>query len=129
MDRNNNEEFCGGVYDITNKKWEQMFLINVSSIEFTALNDSYLVIRNDKTNRPFQICLYTKGEEKVIFEEKDNERYLESSITKDGKYIVINSTCKEHSIVYLIDKLKPDKVMRFLNEPEGLNFIEHSQVY
>jgi protease II len=132
VDLENNEKFYGGIYDINGKRYLKEKYVNVASIEF--INNSEIVyVKYNKLNRPYCIMKHTIGEsftnDTIIYQEDDNSVYIETSPTKDNKYLVINSLTKNDSSIKLLD-LKGDLTpISLFERKEGIKyFVEHSNV-
>jgi len=106
LDLENNEKYTAGIYNIKDKKYYQKQFKNVSSIEFTNNPNVLLYLLNDDMNRPYKLLQHTVGSDKddtVIFEEKNDHMFLESTPTKDNSFLIINSLTKDDSEIYLIN--------------------------
>jgi oligopeptidase B len=131
VDLENNEKYFGGIYDFTSKTYLDEKFINVSNIEFTH-DDKVIYVENNKLNRPYRIKLHKLGDnfksDRLIYEEKDDNVYIETNTTKDHKYILINSLTKHDSKVSLIDlKDRNYKPITLFERQDGVKyFIEHS---
>lgn len=110
------------------------YLANVSYIEFTSNDNTFLYVENDSKNRPYKIKSHIMStmfeEDKVLFEESDQQVYIETNPTKDNKYIVINSLSKDDSKISLLSleegNLTPTTI--FEREKGVKYFVEHCEV-
>ena len=81
-------------------------LENVSQIEFAKGRDVIFVVETDEMNRPFKVKKVNiqTHQESTVFMDHDPTHYIDISVTKDRKYLVINSSTKEDSEVWVLDR-------------------------
>jgi protease II len=136
VDLENNEKYCGGIYNIESKTFSSEIFNNVASIEFSNNDNIVLYVQNDNRNRPYKIVSHIVNDkhfsnDKIIYEESDLNVYIETNPTKDHKYIVINALTKDDSKISIIDlNTSSDLTINTLFERKsGVKyFIEHSHV-
>lgn len=60
-------------------------------------------------NRPYKVKKMNIKtlEESSVFVDVDPTHYVDIGITKDGKYLIINSNTKEDSEVWVVDRDQP----------------------
>ena len=51
---------------------------------------------------------YKTGKQKIIFEDSNPTHYIDVGKTKDSKYIILSSSTKEDSEVWVLDSLDSD---------------------
>jgi protease II len=134
VDLKNNEKYSGGIYDIENKKYYAKRFDNVSSIEFSLDENSIYYVENNYLNRPCKIYHHflewsknNLNQDKLIFEEKRDDIYIETSPTKDNKYLIINSLTKDDSQISILDLHDNNRVIELFKRKQGIkHFIEHA---
>jgi protease II len=133
IDLENNEKYCGGIYDISSRKYIPEVFTNVSSIEFSNQNNEIYILKNNKLNRPYCIVKHVLGDnpknDVQILKENDDSIYLETNPTKDHKFLIINELTKHDSSVKLLDLSSGDNLINLFERKAGVKyFIEHSDV-
>lgn len=151
VDLENKERYSGGIYDIENKEFFKIKFENVNCIEFTKYDNYYIVVENDDKNRPAKIKgVYLSSEkineekanfndsnsksnfenEVLLLEEKDHNIFLETSPSKDNKFLIINSLTKNDSAIYTLslDELEA-RPIEILKRSKGIKyFTDHANV-
>jgi len=152
VDLENKERYTGGIYDIENKDFYKCKFENVNCIEFTKYENYYIIVENDDKNRPAKIkgiylSLVNINEEKgkydndhnyqsnfenevLLLEEKDQNIFLETSPSKDNKFLIINSLTKNDSAIYTLnlDELEA-RPIEILKRSKGIKyFTDHANV-
>ena len=76
-------------------------------------------------NRPFKVKKMNIKtlEESIIFEDKDQTHYIDIGLTKDGRYLIINSNTKEDSEVWSLDRDNPNQPINLI--PRRKNVRSH----
>ena len=81
-------------------------LEGVSQIEFGSDNETIYYVKTNEMNRPCKVKhLNLKTmKEQTVFVDVNPTHYIDINVTKDKKYLVINSNTKEDSEIWLIDR-------------------------
>ena len=107
LDIGDMERLTGGIKDMqTNQVLRGVKLENISQMEFARGRDVIFVVETDEMNRPFKVKklnIHTQ-QESTVFVDHDPTHYIDISVTKDRKYLVINSNTKEDSEVWVLDR-------------------------
>ena len=78
---------------------------DISEIELGKNNSTAIYVEVDiKLNRPYKVISFDleSKKETVLFSESDPSRYVNLQITKDGKYLLINSATKEDNEIWMV---------------------------
>jgi len=75
-------------------------------MEFGAGRDTLFFVETDALNRPYKVkkLSLSSMETSTVFVDSDPTHYVDIGITKDGSYLVINSSTKEDSEVWVMDR-------------------------
>ena len=105
LDIGNTERLTGGFKDLKTGKVLPIKIESVGNIDWGCDRIVYYT-ENDSTNRPCKVKRLdlNTGEETCLFVDDDPTHYLDIGITKDKKYIVINSNTKEDSEVWVTER-------------------------
>ncbi len=145
VDLENKERYTGGIYDIEKKEFEKIKFEDVNCIEFTKFDNYYIVLENDEKNRPSKIKGVYIGKiddiqdisikkiiknEILLFEEKDDNVFLETAPSKDNKFLIINSLTKNDSAIYTLSFNELEaKPIELLKRSKGIKyFTDHANV-
>lgn len=115
LDIENNESTIGGLYVVSLRKYIEIYLEKVSSIEFGSKNkEEIIILEMDSQLRPFKVSsldfkgLYSNHSngkvsfsKKVLFETENKDDIVEISKSKNGDYVIINNINKNDSELYL----------------------------
>ena len=110
LDIGNTERLTGGIKDMkTNEVLKNVKLENISQIEFGRGSDTIYYVETDAMNRPYKVKKMNikTMEENSVFVDTDPTHYVDIGITKDGKFLIINSNTKEDSEVWVVDRDQP----------------------
>lgn len=79
-------------------------------MEFGRGDDTIYYVETDAMNRPYAIKKMTISTEHTtsIFIDPDPTHYVDIGITKDGRFLIINSNTKEDSEVWVLDRDDPN---------------------
>ena len=137
VDLENNEKYFGGIYDIEKKSFYKCKFENVNCIEFTKFENYFVILQNDMKNRP---CLLKgvylsenkeiENQEIILFEEINDNIFLETSPSKDNKFLIINSMTKNDTSIYTLNLSELEtKPKQILERSKGLKyFTDHANV-
>lgn len=107
LDIGNTERLTGGIKDMQkNEVLKNIKLEGISQMEFGRGRDTLFFVETDAMNRPYKVKklnLQTM-EDSTVFIDNDQTHYVDIGITKDGRYLVINSNTKEDSEVWVLDR-------------------------
>ena len=133
VDLKNDENYVLGFKDIANKRYYRDQIFGVSSFKFMKNHNIVLYVKYDETRRSNRVYKHILGQEQksdqLILEEKDDKFNLNIGISKDKKYLVINSTTKEISEVNIINR-ETDSIQIDCIFPKSLNskaFCSHAE--
>ena len=110
LDIGNTERLTGGIKDMkTNEVLKNIKLEGISQIEFGRGRENIYYVETDSMNRPYKVKKMNikTMEESSVFVDTDPTHYVDIGITKDGKYLIINSNTKEDSEVWVVDRDQP----------------------
>ena len=110
VDIEHNEIMTGGIKDLTKQEHLPHFVFhNVHTMEFGSGDQPRYLYYTEATkedNRPWRVMkvdLMT-NKKNVIFEDKDPTHYVDLSVTKDKKFLVISSNTKEDSEIFVLER-------------------------
>jgi len=79
--------------------------------------------------RPFQVCLMDleTREERVLFTDEDPTHYVDISVTKDKRYLIINNNTKEDSEIWVLDRNSTlDKPIKLISRKDNCrSYVDH----
>jgi protease II len=106
VDIGNMERVTAGFKDMTTGKVLKTKLTNVGDIIFGCGRTVFYTECDADSNRPYKVVRYDvrTGESQTIFMDDNPTHYVDIGITKDKKYIVINSNTKEDSEVWVTER-------------------------
>jgi protease II len=107
LDIGGTERLTGGIKDMQkNEVLKNIKLEGISGMEFGRGRETLFYVETDSMNRPCKVkkLNLTSMEETTVFTDQDPTHYVEIGITKDGKYLLINSSTKEDSEVWVLDR-------------------------
>jgi protease II len=155
LDLENNEKHYGGIYDIEKKEFYNVKFDNVNTIEFTKFENYFIITELDQKSRPWVIkgrYLSNKEMEKntldkfnnntinnnnknleneiILFQENNENIFIETSPSKDNKFLIINSTSKNDSAIYTLNltelEAKPIEILKRIKQTRY--FLDHINV-
>lgn len=88
------------------KGWENNKLQGVDNLVFGGQNGIfYTKVIN---YRPSELWYQNinSGETQLLYAQKNGEFYLDISMAKDGKHLIVNSNSKQHSKIWMINTQK-----------------------
>lgn len=101
------------------------------SAEWSADAKSFYYTVPDEQNRPFVVKKHVLGtdweKDVVIHSENDGAFYVELTISKDKKYMLINSNSKTTSEIYVIDRNTNNKLHTVPKEANVRYYLEHNR--
>lgn len=108
VDVGNNERCTGGLKNMNTGEIDPEWIVDgISQMEFFGKQNGdevvYFVDMNEH-NRPYRIRSKTVGSkvENIVFVDDDPTHYVDIGISKDKKYLIINSGTKEDSEIWVI---------------------------
>lgn len=114
IDIGNTERLTGGIKDMKkNEVLKNIKLEGVSQIEFGRGHDTIFYVETDQMNRPYKVkkLNIVTNQESTVFVDPDQTHYVDIGVTKDGRYLVINSNTKEDSEVWVVNRDQPDVII------------------
>jgi oligopeptidase B len=108
LDIGNTETYTAGLKDMANNRVDPLFQIHhVSQIEFFGGrpgNDIVFYVETDESNRPHKVIRRSlrTAKEWTVFQDDNPTHYLDLVVSKDKKYLFINSGTKEDCEVWVI---------------------------
>lgn len=129
LDIGNTERITGGVKCmLKNEVLPHVKLEGISQLEFGAGRDTMFFVETDSLNRPYKVKkldLRTM-ETTTVFVDSDQTHYVDIGVTKDGKYILINSNTKEDSEVWVMDRAGQAAPSKLIPRRQGVRaHIDH----
>lgn len=105
LDIGNTEKVTAGFKDMVTGKVLKTKLNNVGDIIF-GCGSTVFYTECDESNRPYKVVRFDvkNGESSTIFMDDNPTHYVDIGITKDKKFIVINSNTKEDSEVWVAER-------------------------
>ena len=107
LDIGNTEKLTGGIKDMQkNEVLRNIKLEGISQMEFGRGRETLYFVETDSMNRPFRVKRMNLQtlKDTTIFVDHDQTHYVDIGITKDGRYLIINSNTKEDSEVWVVDR-------------------------
>ena len=108
VDIGNDERCTGGLKNMkTNEIIKDWQIEGISQMEFFGKQDGeeivYFVEMNEH-NRPYKVRSKSidSGKERTIFMDDDPTHYIDIAVSKDKKFLIINSGTKEDSEIWVI---------------------------
>jgi protease II len=107
IDVGNTERLTGGFKDMASGKVLDLKLENVGSVDFGCGRTVFYTETNEH-NRPYVVKKMdlSTGRSTTLFVDDDPTHYLDIGITKDKKFMVINSNTKEDSEVWVTERVE-----------------------
>ncbi|CAD8184063.1 unnamed protein product [Paramecium octaurelia] len=132
VDLLNNEDIIWLMKYIDDERVFRTKLFDCFDAAFTKDNMHLVYTQYDDKFRPYRLMLHklgtTQEEDELLFEEKDEQFYLDLQQTKDGKYFVLLSQTKQSNEVILIDREDPKKVqLLFSRKENAINLVHHHE--
>jgi len=110
LDIGNTERLTAGIKDMQkNEVLRSIKLENVTSLEFGRGRDILYYVETDSLNRPFRVKhlnLQTMNDY-TVFVDHSPTNYVDITLSKDGKYLLISSNTKEDSEIWYINRDDP----------------------
>ena len=132
VDIGNTERLTGGIKCMkTNKILSGIRLEDMGAMEFSLDGDSVYFTQMDANNRPYKVSKksISTGTEQTIFVDDDPTHYVDIGLSKDQKYLVINTATKEDSEVWVIENSNERKecapILLIPRQPDVRVHIEH----
>jgi protease II len=106
LDIGNTERITAGFKDMNTGKVLSTKLNNIGDIIFGCGRVVYYTVCDEDSNRPYKVVRLdvSTGESSSLFVDDDPTHYLDIGITKDKRFIVINSNTKEDSEVWVTER-------------------------
>lgn len=132
MDKNESEVFDVIVKDLSNDSDLPVEITGITNAEWAPDGKSFFYTEPDRLKRPSKIYRHTIGtprsQDTLIFEEADDQFFLDIARTKDRRYMTINSNSKTTSELHVLDpnspNAKPQLVMT--RNPGTEFFLDHT---
>ena len=124
LDLENNEKFTLGIKDTQKNQYLNIRIPDCSNMVFGPDNSCLFYVKYDEKRRSDKVfrrdLKKTSGEEdELIFQEKDEQFYVDISKSKDGKYLFISTSSKEISEIYAVKRGEPtidsNKLMKLIS--------------
>ena len=79
-------------------------------MEFGSGYDTLFYVETNEMNRPYKVKLLNMKtmKENTIFVDPDPTHYLDIQVSKDKRYLIINSGTKEDNEVWVLDRFLPE---------------------
>ncbi|XP_062521501.1 protease 2-like [Corticium candelabrum] len=102
---------------------------SVMNIEWSQVPGTFFYTTVSNTNHACQVWCHTLGlETHSVYEEKDNEYYVDINRTKDGRYLTINCNSRDTSEVHIVDNelVSREPTVVFERQPGVEWYLEHA---
>lgn len=114
VDLRNNENYIMGIKDTRLNKFLNIRIFDCSNVVFSKENQGFFFVKYDekmRSNQVFVSSFEKNAQEELIFEEKDEQFYVDIAKSKDRRYLFITSSSKQISEVYAISLEEDSKKM------------------
>lgn len=130
VDLEHTEKPLLGVKDLNSNRILE-FIPQALSAEWASDAKSFYYTVPDDQNRPHIVKKHVLGtsheKDEVIHSENDGAFYVELTITKDKKYMLINSNSKTTSEIYAIDRVTNTKLHTVSKQANVRYYLEHNR--
>lgn len=110
LDLENNEKFTMGIKDTKIKEFLPIRVKNCCNVAFNADNSGIYYVKYDEKMRSNQVFMRDFSlkqpleEDILIYEEKNEQFYVDIAKSKDKKYLFINSASKQISEIFALSR-------------------------
>lgn len=114
VDLRNNENYIMGIKDTKLNKFLNIRIFDCSNVVFSKESRGIFYVKYDekmRSSQVFALSLEKNAEEQLIFEENDEQFYVDIAKSKDRKYLFITSSSKQISEVFAISLEEDSKKM------------------
>ena len=119
LDLENNEKFTMGIKDIKTSQYLDLRVNNCSNVVFGSDNFGFFYVKYDEKMRSNQVFMRSldagQQNDQLIYEEKDEQFYVDISKSKDRKYVFITTASKEVSEIYAMKRDDKKKLIKLIS--------------